>query len=355
MKVLTYLIYFYSDMPIGGPASWGFWVKFTSTPAIVIAGVIGNTLSLIVMKSQSLRHKSYSHYLCALAVFDTITLIIRLVTTINEYYTGILNERGLFHSFNNIGCKVYNFFEHVSYLMSSWLVVLMAMERLIAVCFPFKKCVIRQQSGAAASICCLLLVICFSQSFRLAMIENIPTDIDMDYRICAATDTYTEMYTSLNMYFYQWSLTFFLPVVIVLVCNGLVLYQIFKVRRAIKQKDKNSRRTRAVNKNHKTTCMLLIVSFTYIGTLFPLLVLSTIIDSTIRLKDKTFAWSMYVTLGPFLEVCVAISLINYAINFFIYILSGKSFRMELRKIFNYDLTIRRSFTARSTREEFLRL
>ncbi len=124
-----------------GPSPWGF----ATTPVIVLIGMVGNCLSLVVMKSKTLRHKSYSDYLCALAVFDTITLIIRLVKTVDEYYSVKLDTFGLFQKFNDGSCKVFDFLEHVSYLMSSWLVVLMAIERLIAVRFPFKRVVIRHQ------------------------------------------------------------------------------------------------------------------------------------------------------------------------------------------------------------------
>lgn len=332
------------------PAEWGFWTKFILTPLIVLAGLIGNTLSFIVMKSKALRHKSYSHYLSALAVFDTLTLIIRQVRIVDEYYYNKKGVNEVFKNFDDFGCKIFHYLEHVAYLMSSWLIVLMAIERLIAVCLPFKKVVIRKQTGATLCICSLFIIVCLSQAFRLVMIEQIGYGIHN----CEASDVYLDLYTSLHVYFYQWTLTFVLPVVLVLVCNILVLYQIFKIKRELRRKDKRHRHNRTSRKNHRTTCMLLVVSFTFIGTLLPLFTLTLIMDIAVR-KMGSEAWSLYTTLWPYIETCEAVSLVNYAANFFIYILSGKSFRFELRRVFYYQRSSKRSFTARSTRDEIIRL
>ena len=349
------IIFIISDETMDVQDNWGFWIKFISTPIIVIIGIIGNTLSVVVMKSKMLRNKSYSHYLCTLAFFDTLTLVIRLIRTINEYYMDELNKAGPFQSFNNFWCKLYNYVEHCSYLMSSWLIVLMAIERLIAVCFPFKKVIIRKQTGAAIGIFGVFVLVCLSQSFRLIMVEHVEVDQFHNLKTCAAGDEYLKIYSNLDVYFYSLTLTFILPLIIVLSCNCLVLHQIFKIRQELKAKDKNSRYSRIIRSKNRTTCMLLAVSFTYIVALLPLFTITVFIDICVKTMEPVDAFKTYLKVRPFLEVSVTISLINYACNFFIYILSGKSFRFELRKMFNKERKPKRSFTARSTREEFIKL
>ena len=326
-------------------------MKFITTPVIVTMGIIGNTLSFIVMKTKSLRYKSYSHYLCALAFFDTVTLVLRLVRTVDEYYRLVLNIKGLFQDFNHASCATFNFIEHVSYLMSSWLVVLMAIERLVAVCLPFKKAMIRKQSGAIITICIMCLLVCASQIFRIIMIKAIGPNIQ-NMRECAAHDSYMKIYSLLTVYYYEVTLVFVLPVGIILTCNCLVLYQIFRVQKAIKQKDQaNTRYRKQVNK-HRTTYMLMVVSFTYIVTLLPSFIVQMIVDVSIRSYGRG-ARGIYTALYPFIDLFSAISLINYAVNFFIYIVSGRSFRFELRKIFVNERSM--SYTGTRTREEFIRL
>ena len=306
------------------------------------------------MKSKTLRKKSYSHYLCALATFDSITLIIRQVKISDEYYIDVLNKNGLFQYFNNSTCKVFNFVEHVSYLMSSWLIVIMAIERFVAVCFPFKTIFIRKQFCAVISICTLVTVLSLSQTFRLVMVEHIVIDFNRGMRVCGAADEFLHIYSNLNIYFYSMSLTFALPLCIVLICNSLVLIQMYRVRRETTT-DKQSRYHIAVKRKYRTTCMLLIVSFTYIVTLLPLLAFTIIVDVAVKSGSRSSQETVAI-IWPFVEVCVTISLVNYACNFFIYVLSGKKFRFELRKLFTVNKKPKRTiFRARSTREEFIRL
>lgn len=312
---------------------WGFWVKFISTPIIVFVGIIGNCLSFIVMKTKTLRHKSYSHYLCALAVFDTLSLITRQLDSVDEYFVSHEAKPGVFQNFNNISCKLYNFSSRVVTLMSSWLVVFMAIERLIAVCFPFKNTALRKQTGAMCAIGVLLLFVLVSQSFRVLMIEHIKYDPEYNIWDCLAAYDYIEIYTSLDVYFFQWSLLFVLPVIVIVVCNSMVLYRISKVKRELYKDEKylTNRHKQVLGKKHRSTCMLLTVTLTYIITLMPLFMLSLIVDLSIKFGDLETARYIFFTLKPYIDMCVSVSLINYAVNFFIYVLSGKRFRYELSR------------------------
>ena len=342
----------FSDIPF--VPKWGFWTKFLLTPIIVLVGITGNVLSFIVMKTKTLRHKSYSHYLCALAVFDTLTLIIRQVESVDEYLVSHLKSPGVFQTFDNGSCKFYNFTAHVITLLSSWLVVLMAVERLLAVCFPFTKVYFRKETGAALAIVILFLTVCLSQSFRFVMIEHAVYDDKRDIQSCLATPEHREIYTSLDVYFFLWTLVFILPVASIIICNSFVLYHIFRVRKDLHKDDSchTYRNDKARGRRHRSTCMLLIVTSTYIVTLLPLFTLSLIVDVTIKVGSLETARNTYIALQPYIDISVSVSLLNYAVNFFIYVLSGKRFRYELKKIFTKRRVIKRSFAARSTREEF---
>ena len=349
-----YILLISDPFVINEPEEWGFWFKIISTPIIVLVGIIGNSLSLLVMRSDALKNKSYSHYLCALAVFDTLTLIINLIATVDEYYM-YFSLPGIFHNFTNFSCKLYNFLSHVITLMSSWIIVLMAVERLMAVCVPFKKVLLRTQSGAAIAICVLLLVVCGSQSFRLVMIEHVTYDESYTIKDCLAGESYVSVYTSLEVYYYFWTLLFAMPVGAVLLSNSLVLYQIFKVRNEF-HKQKNNRVNSSVRTRQRSTFMLIGVAFAYIVTLLPTFLLSLVVDLAIKLESRETAIKVFIALTPYLKVTESIALLNYALNFFIYVVSGKRFRFELRKKCYYRIRVRRSLTkTRSTRDEFIRL
>ncbi|XP_060585202.1 FMRFamide peptide receptor frpr-18-like [Ruditapes philippinarum] len=348
----------YNDMEGPFISEWGFWVKFISTPIVVFVGVIGNSLSIMVMKTKPLRQKSYSHFLCALAVFDTISLIIRQVECVDEYFVSHKAKPGIFQNFDDSSCKFYNYMSHVITMMSSWLVVFMALERLIAVCFPFKSAAIRKQTGALTAIAILIVVVLFSQSFRFIMIEHLVYDPYFNISDCLAGDDYIRLYTSLDVYFFQWGLIFVIPLILIITCNSMVIYQIFKVKKAV-NKDERSltrRESGGRGRNNRSTMMLLTVTFTYILTLLPLFTLSLVMDLTIKFGNMETKRYVYLALTPYIDVCAAISLLNYAVNFFIYVLSGKRFRFEFERLIRKrNTSIKRTFTARSTREELFRM
>jgi len=137
-------------------------MKQIVTPIIVVIGIGGNILSFVVMKTKSWRHKSYSHFLCALAVFDSLTLINREVLLVHELrmYAG---DTGLYNGFSDIACSLHNFYEHMCYLMSSWLIVCMAVERVVAVFFPLRKAFLCTQHGAVIVILVLLMFLTYTQ------------------------------------------------------------------------------------------------------------------------------------------------------------------------------------------------
>ena len=344
------------DIPLPVIPKWGFWVKFLTSPIIVLIGIIGNALSFLVMKTKPLRRKSYSHYLCALAVFDTLTLIIRQVENVDEYLISHKQTTGVFQHFNSGSCKAYNFTVHVITLMCSWLVVFMAVERVVAVCFPFKKVYFRKETGAAVAIILLFVFSCLTQSFRFFMVEHIVYDDRNDVRDCLAANEYIEIYTSLDVYFFLWTLIFVLPVFFIIICNSIVLFHIIKVKKDLIKEENflTYSNGRARERRQKSTVMLLIVTFVYMLTLLPLFTLSLIIDVTIKVGSLETARNTYVALRPYMDVSISVSLLNYSGNFFIYVLSGKRFRYELQTLLLRNRPLKRGSTARSTREELFR-
>ncbi|KAK3094301.1 hypothetical protein FSP39_000044 [Pinctada imbricata] len=324
------------------PAMWGFWTAEFVTPIITLIGIIGNSLAVVVMKSKSLRRKSYSHLLCALALFDSLTLIGREVQLVDQLLTTVLKRKGIFTDFSNVACKIYHFLDQVCYLMSSWLIVGMSAERLEAVCFPLRKSLLRTQRGAIGLISGLFVALAVSQVFRLMYVENI-------HGRCTAADDSIQLFLYLHIYMYQFGLVFGLPFILVLICNSLVIGQIYKVRKAI-----GDNRSAVVDRTHKTTYMLLTISFAYVITMLPLIIIA-IVAHVVSKRQSMEGYNMYVALKPFTDLFSVVSYTNYAMNFFVYVLSGQSFRKELRKIMIRDRNSSMYGTRTRTKDELIRL
>ncbi|XP_025078359.1 opsin, ultraviolet-sensitive-like isoform X2 [Pomacea canaliculata] len=298
------------------------------------------------MKSKPLRHKSYSHYLCALAVFDSLTLVTREMRHLHDLLT-YFQYSGVFSDFSAVGCKIFSFSECVSCLMSSWLVVAMALERVLVVYVPFRKNVWCTQRGAVAIIISLFVIFSYSQVFRFVMVTKTEGQ-------CEGHRDYLAAYLVLHVYVYQLCLAYTLPIIIVFAANISVLRKICQVERTFRQ-DENSASTRlthASSGRSKTTRMLLTICFVYVLTLLPGSTLSIVMIVAYQLFDLATSQQLLVAAVPWYNVLIVVSDLNYALNFYIYVLSGKKFRLELRRIFRTDRFVVSSHSTR-TREEFI--
>ncbi|KAL8583919.1 hypothetical protein ACOMHN_009672 [Nucella lapillus] len=332
------------------PATWGFLVRQSVGHVIVVVGLVGNCLTMVVMKSKPLRFKSYSHYLCALAVFDSIVLLTREVRHVDDLkrYLGV---PGVFSDFTSTSCRLFLFTETLSCLVSAWLVVAMATERLLVVYRPFGKSVLCTQKGAIVVIVSIVVIFSYTQVFRLVMVR-------WEGGECLSVRQYADVYIVLHVYLYQVTLTFLLPVGAVFVCNISVLCKIRQVERQL-QEDDDSASTRlnhaSTRNGSKTTRLLLTIGFVFVFTLLPSSTLSLILLTAYKLRGLA-ARPLLLASYPWSQVLAAVTDVNYAANFYIYVLSGRPFRRELRRVLHTEgLWFYASYriSTRATREEFV--
>ncbi|GFS00507.1 p2Y purinoceptor 4 [Elysia marginata] len=304
---------------------WGWKFKVITYHLVVAVGLVVNSLTFIVMKTPRLKPKSYSHYLSALAVFDSLVLISQEIHIIDEILIRSFHQNGLFHGFSDEACKILNFSDSVCNLMSAWLIVVMALERLWVVCMPFARTGTMwfRQKGAVIIILSLLAVMSATQIFRLGMVGKTGST-------CMGSGP---MYVSLHVYLYQFVLHSTAPILIVFLANVGVVAQIVSVERATHVEECSSTRlTRGDSRRRsKTTRMMVYISLTYILTSIPLVSL-TIFLHVLATKYGNAASGIFIRSLPWLEVLQVLASINYDSNFFIYILSGKKFRIELGQL-----------------------
>ncbi|CAG5118874.1 unnamed protein product, partial [Candidula unifasciata] len=254
---------------------WGSLIKVIVSHFIVAVGLVANSLTFVVMKSPRLRYKSYSHYLSALAIFDSLVLINQEIHMVNEIQ-GYNNSTRFFSVFSDDACKVFMFFDTVCNLMSSWLIVAMAMERLCVVCTPFRRNMWCQQRGAIVIIFTLFCVLSCTQIFRFIMVEN-------DGEVCMGSRVHQDLYVLLHIYTYQFTLLFIAPLLLILICNIGVLIRILSVENATNNEDSYTTRVGGnTRRRRRTTRMLMAISFTYVVTTLPQVVLTITVHALVK-------------------------------------------------------------------------
>lgn len=108
-----------------------FFLQTYYLPFIIIAGSVGNILSVLVFFKTKLKKLSSSYYLAALAISDTGFLIVVMFNWLSNLEVQLYNKPGW--------CQLFQFLTALFIFLSVWFVVAFTVERFIAVMYPLKR------------------------------------------------------------------------------------------------------------------------------------------------------------------------------------------------------------------------
>ncbi|KAK2152826.1 hypothetical protein NP493_2395g00009 [Ridgeia piscesae] len=241
-------------------------------PPLCMMGLVGNTLVLLVLRRDGLVRTSANVYLSALAVGDSLVLMVATVAAYPMY----------------------------GWDASVWLIVAFTVERCVVVRFPLLK--LRLCTPRNAGLCCLsLLVLAFLKNIDLFFVYNFNRQLR-----CFLKPRYYWYYHTGRL----WISTVFasgIPTCVVVACNWAI---IGTLRRKFGQ-------TAAGNSVKRTTFMCLGVSIAYIVCVVPQDVYLALYPSA-RNDQPGLANSL-----------ILLRYVNHANNFLLYSLTGAHFRCEL--------------------------
>ena len=149
-------------------------------PIVCAFGLVGNMLSLLVLTKEKVNHcltkmeKSAHIGLIALAVSDFMFCLLALLFTILPTQEIYLEPNGIMY-YRWLGNGFITFF----IINSTWLIVVMAGERYIAVCHPFKARKFISLKKTKIAIC-LVYVVCMISTIPLFFEREIVEEICVD-------------------------------------------------------------------------------------------------------------------------------------------------------------------------------
>ena len=287
-------------------------------------GLLGNALSIAVLRRDRDRRNTTNWLLQALAVADTLYLIacvfIQVVNGVRQFTPWC---PGLPRLFPYMEPYIW-VFASIAQTITVWLVMLVTVDRYIAVCKPLKtqlRTIQRAQLGVG------IIVI-------LGIIYNIPRCLErrIDYKPDPCTGKIytvtvkTELRNS-KVYFLVYKTIMYLifrtigPLVILIVLNLLLIKALQEVRR------KHRDLTRSNKHRENITLMLVVVVSVFIVCEIP--------DLCLRIMYSI--WEFYggfdITMLRYVNALTNMLLtVNSSTNFLIYCLIGHKFRKILRRM-----------------------
>ena len=286
---------------------YGYW---SVVVAISLMGLVGNLFLFIMMTDKKLSCLSYSVYLKFLAVSDSVLIIIRLIQENERTF----NLPQLTQTYTAV-CKISFSLKIFVMLLSPWLVVGLALDRYVCVCFPLKR--ERFCSRLKAIIVCSTMV-------GLSVVLLIPFLVDTELigLRCIPSDGVKNYYVVIRLAFSS-----FLPCLLILILN---VFTVIGIRRSqnFRKKFMTSRSGSTNQQPDGATRPLVLVSMLAFVTLLPVSVTEAIQIAVLISKTHNKALLLSNTLWP---VFVLVYMLNFGQNFYILLASSSNYRNILKR------------------------
>ncbi|ELT96225.1 hypothetical protein CAPTEDRAFT_209735 [Capitella teleta] len=286
-----------------------WWEKVFLTILVVILGMIGNLLSFILLSRQRFRNSAAGFYMRALSLSDA-GVMIGLVGnhTMRMYQVQI-------HS--AIYCKIIYFIIKWLMAVSDWILGAMCLERSIAVSFPLKsKAFLKPRNNRIAlGVILAMLALYYSYVFEAyGLKQGVCRTVSMSYPVAIRT-----------MVDYTLVLV---PMFLIISSNIVIIVCIVRAARhqltLTGSSDTNSTQSSLI-------AMLISISFAFVVLKSPYYLIKVILPASLTKKvGYVFVTREDAVYRMMLGIFTINMYVNHAVNFYLYMLSGKEYRKELK-------------------------
>ena len=285
---------------------------------IVIIGLIGNSLTIVVLRNGKSRHSSATPYLICLAVSDNIYLLSGIAMMPLMTFMGYKDLYIM--TFHLSGCVIYLFVAYYSAQVSSWLITAVTIERVGVVVMPHKSKSLFTKKRSYFVIL-LIVIILFIENSHIFFAHELVT-IDGE-KACLIKEQFE--YFSINIWPWLDAIMYnFLPFFIIIICNIIIISAVLKSVRNRQSMMAGTDDPKNDSETNRMTQMLLAISFFFIITTTPIsmYLLFANPDDPDRISEKSLN---YIVVN-------FVASLNHSCNFIMYSVSGPAFRADLFRI-----------------------
>ncbi|XP_074659486.1 putative G-protein coupled receptor 139 [Tubulanus polymorphus] len=274
-------------------------------------GLVGNLASIFVMTSRRFRRLSYATYLTVLALTDLGSSIGLALMPAVQYST----ESLVTSCIKSLPiCIIYEYFFLVCSHSSSWFVVVVAVERLVVVLWPFSARQVCSPAIARKISCIVILLNCL-------LVSPFQGVVHMRYtRQNGCHYSGGSRYQNI-IFTYAVTYVFIVPMLLTTVANVIIVVSLNRQPEFDATGGASSNKT-SIARNRQTTVMLVTVTAVFIVATLPT-TLSIYVSMPIEDMERLLAGI------SLLHSC------NYVVNFYIYLLLGKEVRTTVIQSVKY--------------------
>lgn len=303
-------------------------------PTFSILGIIGNVLSLTVFCNPRTKMiKSIKVYLTAMCIMDLLYMTLTLYEAMLDYFEVVYPVT--VHMLTAYGKKFMQPLVKGSGGSSAFLVVVISMERFVAICFPLSQANshFRRYPYIPITIDILLnIIFCTFIMLTYDIVQVYDPALDAmiwQAKLSAfAKNDFLKVYGIVAETIYR-----LLPVALVIIVNICTVYSLTIARR-----EKESMTIHVKNKSASSFEMQATRMLLGIAILFTLCVLPSFVIGIMRLVHPW--WSTTAKEKWLFRSCSAVAVffsrLNSALNFFVYAFSSQNYRSILLRMIGYS-------------------
>ena len=289
---------------------------------IIVVGMVGNSLTLIVMTSRHCKKSSFTVYLACLAVVDSVVLLVWPL----KYW--LLDTFQIDVERFPATCKLINLLNYWGQHTSSWLVVALTAERFYCTYFPLKSRITRQPRTGLIVVGIILFVLFL---FNSHIVYGFTLKSYGHETVCDLKEGLYATFFSIYFSWFEVTVLFLLPAMLIAGGNVATVTKLFRSRLVLSANIHVSRTNSARNQYVMTVTILISTAFiVLVGPLAGFFVIRPYV-----FNNKPNHYLPVNRKEMIIDVvCCALAYINHSSNFYLYVLSGRQFRQDLKRKFS---------------------
>lgn len=300
-------------------ASAYLWIIIS--PIFLFVGVFGNILNLFVLRRMHFEKNPTLILLFLLSVTDIAVLLVGLP----RYWARDAFQFDL-RTVSQFSCKFSLFLIYISMQLSSWILVLVSVIRVIKTVLPLRypKTKIRVTRKNTLTVFCIVVIALCIINFHFFITNGVITE-DREASCTSLTPDFRNFDECVFVYIDFLMMSVF-PAIIIIVCN-IFIYLVLK---NMKQRRASTTSTDKVTSDSvsRVTRMLFVTSSYFVISTAPIS-LHFIVDSYVRPGSDDLTQAK---LDMSFTVLYLFQFSHFVINFYCYTVTNKRFRRSVKKL-----------------------
>ncbi|XP_059166627.1 FMRFamide receptor-like [Physella acuta] len=295
------------------------WVLLFFPPFLLFLGITGNMLTLLILRSKSLRHNFVAQFLSYLAICNLLNLFVGLTRL---WIIGLVDAD--IRLLSSLACQVHLAFSIIFHVIANWTMVCVTACKLLFVSNPIRANGICTK---AAIHTIMFTLITFFTIFEVLTSSNQYTMV----KLGNGRLKYCGINHGGHVHLIQVTMFYFIPGILILIFNVCIIITVNRKPDTIDDSAIARKKERIM---HLLAYILFVCDVQILILELPYAIQYALGE---RLFDNTDLGRTKYTV--FYNVSAILVYTNYSVNFVIYCFFGDHFRAELRRIFRPCLKV----------------